>query len=88
MEKKVAMSLLDPKWCQRKPVLATKGYYWNSCSDEHAEGSSFTKWRGRNFVGFVEFPSFPLTYMQKKKIPYGTGVIRFCPCVRHFEKVP
>ena len=28
---------------------------------------SFTKWRGRNFVGFVEFPSFPLTYMQKKK---------------------
>ena len=28
--------------------------------------SSFTKWRGRNFVGFVEFPSFPLTYMQKK----------------------
>ena len=31
---------------------------------------SFTKWRARNFLRFVE-------YMQKK-IPYGTGVIRFC----------
>ena len=28
---------------------------------------SFTKWRGRNFEGFVEFPSFPVTYMQKDK---------------------
>ena len=27
---------------------------------------SFTKWKGRNFVGFVEFSFFPLTYMQKK----------------------
>ena len=26
---------------------------------------SFTKWRSRNFVWFVVFPSFPLTYMQK-----------------------
>ena len=38
---------------------------------------SFTKWRGRNFVGFVEFPSFPLTYMQKK-LCCGSEVIRSC----------
>ena len=34
--------------------------------EEMCRKLSFTKWRGRNFVGFVEFPSFPLTYMQKK----------------------
>ena len=41
---------------------------------------SFTKWRGRNFVGFVEFPSFPLEYIWKK-FPYGSEVICFCLCV-------
>ena len=44
---------------------------------------SFTKWRGRNFVGLVEFPSFSLTftYMQKKCCS-GTEVISFCVSVR------
>ena len=54
---------------------------------ESAISLSFMKWRGRNFVGFVEFPSFPLTYMQKKN---SVVVLRWfvfvcpsmCPCVR------
>ena len=45
-------------------------------------GLSFTKWRGRNFVGFVEFPSFRLTYMKKKKFCSSTEVICFCLSVR------
>ena len=47
---------------------------------------SFTKWRGRNFVGFVEFPSFSLTNMQKKNslvvLRWFVFVcVSFCLCV-------
>ena len=48
----------------------------------------------RNFVGFVELPSFPLTFIQKKNSLWYRGgsflSVRPCVCasVCHFEKVP